>query len=108
VTIDPADFERKLEEVEIGERLLEEYVEMLRLPTLRLDYETLLTERTRTIEDLCTFLGVQRLPLRGVALKNTADNLREAVTNFDELRSRLQGTRYVQMFDEVLPTDRLQ
>lgn len=108
LTIDAVDFERRLEEVEIGERLLEEYVEMLGLPTLSLDYETLLTEPARTIEGLCTFLGVKRLPLRGVALKNTADNLREAVTNFDELRSRLQGTRYVQMFDEVLRTDRLQ
>jgi hypothetical protein len=35
-------------------------------------------------------------------LKITSDNLREAVTNFDELRACYQGTFYENMFDEVL------
>lgn len=107
VRIDATDLAQRLEKVEIGERLLQEYVDTLRLPTLSIDYETVLTDQERTIEGLCTFLGVRRLPLRGTALKNTADNLRDAVSNFDELRSHFQGTRYLQMFDEVLPTDRL-
>ena len=38
----------------------------------------------------------------GQVRKNTNDDLREAVSNFDELRSHYIGTPYEQMFDEVL------
>ena len=38
----------------------------------------------------------------GQVRKNINDDLREAVSNFDELRSHYVGTPYEQMFDEVL------
>jgi hypothetical protein len=35
-------------------------------------------------------------------MKNTSDDLREAILNFDELRDSYSGSRYAHQFDEVL------
>jgi LPS sulfotransferase NodH len=102
LTIDPADFRTRLERDEEGRRLLREYVMGLELPTLSLYYEDLLIDKRNTIDLAVSFLGVQPWPVEGKALKNTSDDLRQAVENFDELRSLYTGTPYETMFDEVL------
>jgi hypothetical protein len=48
------------------------------------------------------FMGVRYLAIKGKTLKNTQDNLRDAIVNFDELRRKYAGTPYEPMFDEVL------
>jgi LPS sulfotransferase NodH len=101
-TIDVAEFERRLERVEKKKRTLESYAKTLELPTLWLNYEDLLVDQRATLERVFSFLGVQSEPVQGGSIKNTSDDLREAVSNFDELRSRYVGTPYEQMFDEVL------
>ena len=60
--------------------------------------------RRPTFGELLAFLGLTPGALEGATLKNTSDDLREAVANFDELRARYVGTRYEAMFDEVLVT----
>jgi hypothetical protein len=45
---------------------------------------------------------VRPQPARARVLKNTHDDLRLAVRNFDELRARYAGTRFEAMFDEVI------
>jgi hypothetical protein len=47
-------------------------------------------------------LGVRSEPVQGAFIKNTSDDLREAVSNIDQLRFYYIGTPYEQMFDEVL------
>jgi LPS sulfotransferase NodH len=101
-TIDVAKFDRWLEQIEKARRALESYVKNMDLPTLWLYYEDLLVDRRATIERVFSFLEVRFEPVQGGSIKNTSDDLREAVSNFDELRSHYIGTPYEQMFDEVL------
>jgi LPS sulfotransferase NodH len=101
-TIDVAKFDRRLEQVEKGKRALESYAEGMELPTLWLNYEDLLVDRRATLDRVFSFLGVRVEPVQGGSIKNTSDDLREALSNFDELRSHYIGTPYEQMFDEVL------
>jgi LPS sulfotransferase NodH len=101
-TIDVAKFDRRLEQVEKGKRALESYAENMELLTLWLYYEDLLVDRRATLERVFSFLEVRFEPVQGGSIKNTSDDLREAVSNFDELRSHYIGTPYEQMFDEVL------
>jgi LPS sulfotransferase NodH len=101
-TIDVVEFSRRLQRLEDEKRRLESYVRSLDLPTLWLDYEDLLAYQRAIFERAFSFLGVQFEPVQGRSIKNTSDDLREAVSNFDELRSHYIGTPYEQMFDEVL------
>jgi LPS sulfotransferase NodH len=100
--IDVAKFDRKLEQVEKGKRALESYAKDMELPTLWLYYEDLLVDRQAALERVFSFLEVRFEPVQGGSIKNTSDDLREALSNFDELRSHYSGTPYEQMFDEVL------
>jgi hypothetical protein len=61
----------------------------------------LLDDQRATLECVFSFLGVQYHPVQGRSIKNTNDNLREVVSNFDELLSYYVGTPYEQMFDEI-------
>ncbi len=101
-TIDLTWFSGSLEEIEEEKRELESYVRDLGVPMLSLYYEDLLVDRQATLERVFSFLGVRFEPVWGRCNKNTNDDLREAVSNFDELRSHYVGTPYEQMFDEVL------
>ena len=102
LTIDPAEFRTRLEQLEKRERVLRDYVMSLELPTLSLYYEDLFVDKRNTIDLVLPFLGVQPQPVEGAALKNTSDDLRQAIENFDELRSLYTGTPYEAMFDEVI------
>jgi len=102
--VDPDEFDGLLREREDLNRDLEEYVRDLRLPTLTLYYEDLLADRDGFINRSLSFIGVPAQPLEAATLKNTQDNLREAVVNFDELRARYAGTHYEPMFDDGIVT----
>jgi hypothetical protein len=99
--VDPAEFEALLAQREAWDRDLEAYASRLELPTLRLWYEDLLADEGAFSDQAVSFLTGTRRPLHGGTLKNTGDDLRTAVLNFDELRRRYAGTRYEPMFDEV-------
>jgi LPS sulfotransferase NodH len=100
--VDLAEFAEFLREREEADAELETYAGRLALPTLKLVYEDLLTDRASSIRRVFEFLRVRWLPVEGKTLKNTSDDLREAVLNFDELRTAYAGTAYEPMFDEVL------
>jgi hypothetical protein len=100
--VDLDEFEALLRERERLDRELEDYAQYLRLPTLSLLYEGLLRDQHDFIRQVFDFLEVQHRPVVGMTLKNTKDNLREAILNFDELRAKYRGSRYEPMFDEVL------
>jgi LPS sulfotransferase NodH len=102
--VDASEFERLLHERERLDAEVGAYAKSLQLPTVDLYYEDLLCDREGFVADVFAFLGVTPMPVQGLTLKNTKDNLREAVVNFHELRSRYSGTRYESMFDEVLVT----
>jgi LPS sulfotransferase NodH len=95
-------FETYLEEREAADDALQAYVEQLQLPTLKIVYEELLVDKDNILSSVFDFLNVTPKPVQEKTLKHTSDNLREVVLNFDQLRSRYQGTPYENMFDEVL------
>jgi LPS sulfotransferase NodH len=99
--VDPDEFDRLIRQREAWDQELETYVNRLALPTLRLWYEDLLLDEDAFFASVLDFLHVKPTPMQGRTLKNTSDDLREVVTNFDELRARYAGTRYAPMFDEI-------
>jgi hypothetical protein len=73
-----------------------------RLPTRFL---TLFSDRTGStffVEALDFYPGAETRPLQASTLKPTSDRLRDAITKFDELRSRYIGPPYEQMSDKVV------
>lgn len=102
--VDPERFATLLREREELDSDLEHYVQALQLPTLTMVYEDLLQDREAFVSRVLNFIGVEDRPLPAATLKNTKDDLREAILNFDELKARYAGTKYEPMFDEVLAT----
>ena len=100
--IDLQQFDQYLVERQQADQALDEYVGGLDLPKIKVDYEDLLVNREMVMYNLFAFIKVRPQQLQGKTLKNTQDNLREIVLNFDDLRSRYAGTSYEPMFDEVL------
>jgi hypothetical protein len=100
--VDPHEFAMKLENNRVRKEALIVYATGLDLPLLRIDYRDLMLEHSATMARVFDHIGVTPLPVAGSTLKNTSDDLRDAVRNFDELRSLYAGTEYEAMFDEVL------
>lgn len=100
--IDPQQFEQYLEERRQADQALDNYAGGLGLPKIKVEYEDLLVNRDRVMKELFAFIKVRPQQLQGKTLKNTQDNLREVVLNFDDLCARYAGTTYEPMFSEVL------
>lgn len=100
--IDPQEFDRFLKHREKMDSELEDYVNQLGLPLLRLSYEDLLVNQDESLDRVFRFLGARPMPVIGRTLKITSDDLRVAIVNFDQLRANYVGTQYEPMFDEVL------
>jgi hypothetical protein len=100
--VDLEQFDEYLRHREKVDTELADYVTSLNLPTLQLYYEDLTTNEEGFLNNVFNFLQVELFPVKGETLKITSDNLAEAIENFDELRSRYVGTKYEEMFDEVL------
>ena len=100
--VDPEEFDTWLRRYDEALVHIKHFADALGQPTLELEYEDLLTAPDPTLERLCTFLGVPCVPMRSSTRKNTNDELRRVVINFDELRARYRESPYGPMFDEVL------
>ena len=102
VRVDVDDFDTRLRAVVAEKDTIVDYVATLRLPSLHVDYEDLLAAPDPTFERVLDFLGVRVTAMAGATVKNTSDDLRDVIENFDEVRTRYVGTPYEAMFDEVL------
>jgi LPS sulfotransferase NodH len=102
VTIDVERFDALLERIARDKQQIVDYAAGLPVPQLHLDYEELLVDHDAAFGRVLDHIGVARRPLEGATLKNTSDDLRDAIVNFDELRARYDGTPYAAMFDEVV------
>jgi len=100
--VDLAQFADYLHEREAADDELQGYVDQLQLPVLKIVYEDLLTDKTSTLEKIFSFLKIPNKAVQEKTIKNTSDDLREVVLNFDELRAHYAGTPYLDQFDEVL------
>lgn len=88
----------------VEKRALDEmaFVVALDLPVLTLFYEDFLCDPSSYFEQIFSFLNVPIREVTGKSFKSTNDDLRLAISNFDELRSQYSGTPYEAMFDEVI------
>ena len=100
--IDSEDLRQEIARREQWDRELEYYVNRYGRPTLRVDYEDLLRNEGEFMARVFDFLSVTPRPVEGKTLKNTSDDLRRAVPNFDSLRAEYVGTPYEAMFNEVI------
>jgi len=100
--VDPEEFDEFLKHRERVDAELENYVDTLALPTLKLFYEDLLADEDAFLDGVFSFLDVPAKLVEGQTLKITSDDLREVILNFDEIRGNYVGTKYEAMFDEVL------
>jgi len=98
---DPELFDRMLRRVVFSQDMLDSFIAYLGAPTLRLEYEELERDRATWFGSICQFLGLPPVePTSGLG-KNTPDDLRAVLLNFDALRAQYRGTPYAMMFEEA-------
>lgn len=102
--IDLDQFDAFLKEREERDRQLNEYVAGLDIPKITVCYEDLLQDRDAMLRQVFEFLNVKWVPVEAKTKKNTKDDLREVIENYDELRARYADTPYDALFDEVIVT----
>lgn len=100
--IDLNEFEELIQEREALDQELNEYVAQLDLPKINICYEDMLQDRDAVLKQVFQFLNVKWFAVKSKTKKNTSDDLRDVIENYDELRAYCEGTRYEEMFDEVL------
>jgi LPS sulfotransferase NodH len=98
---DPEIFDLTLRRVAFAQEMLDAFVTYLGAPTLRLEYEDLVRDRTAWFASVCRFLGLPPAEPTSSLGKNTPDDLRAVLVNVDVLRARYEGTPYAPQFDEV-------
>ena len=97
-----AVFDRALRFVTFDDAMLTAFADYVDGPKLELEYADLLDDQHAWFGSIFDFLGVAALELQSTFKKNTSDDLRQAIPNFDELRARYGDTPYGPMFDEVV------
>jgi LPS sulfotransferase NodH len=98
IFVDPAHFEKRLQGRIERERELAEFIARLGLPVYEIEYDDLLRNEQAVLKGVFDLLGVKNLPTKSSLKKATSDELREAIVNYDELRSHFRGTPYESMF----------
>lgn len=98
--IDVPQFNKWLSGLDAAREQLEQYARSLQLDLLTLHYEDLFYQGESTFARIFDFLGVEAHPLQAECMKNTSDDLRDVVENYDELRSQFTATKYEEMFSK--------
>ena len=104
IQVDIPDFLARIQQLERGQRKLEDYVMSLRQPTVRLNYEAILSHPEREFSRVLAFLGLPINSLEWTIEKNTDDDLAHAVLNFQQLHEALSCTQWFEMFDALRPS----
>ena len=94
------EFDRMLRRVVFDDALLRAYSEYLDARRLVVEYEDLLRDRNAWLQSILEFLEAAPQPLDSSITKNTDDDLRTALVNFDQIRRHYAGTPFAPMFDE--------
>ncbi len=98
---EPDEVEILLQEREKLDQELQTFVEQLNLPTIKVTYENLMSDRDKTLLEIFNFLKVQVKPVETKTIKHTSDNLQDVILNFEELKQNYSGTVYFEMFNET-------
>ena len=99
-SVSKTTLDQRLARREQWDSALDEYYQRLDTPKQRFHYEELIADEAGYLDQLLDFLGADKLRLKPGLLKNTNNDLRQVIANFDELRAAYAGTRYQAMFDD--------
>jgi LPS sulfotransferase NodH len=102
LNISSEDFDRRLQKFVFQHKMLRAYMDWLNVPKLRVEYADLLRDKTAWFGQIFDFLCVTPCDLSSKVRKNSSEQIREMVTNFEELKQKYVGTEFEQMFDEVV------
>ncbi len=99
VVLDPHDCKKDFETVLGREK---EFAELFaEHPGFSISYEEMIAPDTEKIQSLLEFIGVSRRELTTTTRKLGRDDLREAIANFEELRSYFASSPYSKFFDQT-------
>ena len=65
-------------------------------------YEQILIDEKQFFDDIINKLNVPYIDLVTSVYKNTSDDLSKSIANYEELKSRLSDTPYIDDLEEVL------
>ena len=97
-----AQIDREVAVVEARSRRVEVFARSLDMPLAEIVYEEMLADMDAVVARVAAFLGVPHTPAPGYLQKNTPDDLRLALSNFDEIAAHLAGSPYSAMLHEVI------
>lgn len=98
--VTPERFDLALRKVVYEHKTLQAFADYLDLPKLTLEYADLLADREQWFASVFEFLGVEPADLDSDVMKNTDDDLRNVLTNYEELKAYYRGTAFEPMFEE--------
>ena len=104
--IEVEEFDGMLKTVISSHGRLHAYAHSLSVPKLDLEYADLLRDHDGWLRSVFDFLGVEPRELDSRVLQNEPDDLRQALANFEDLKSHYTGTAFDAMFDEVVRGNR--
>jgi len=84
----------RLESVERWDLELREFIYSNQFRVLEISYEELLRSKDSTVNSVCDFLEISRISTDAAVMKNTSDNLEEAIANYDEVIRALSNTKW--------------
>lgn len=93
------DFDKALRFRMQKEETLNAYVTSLRRPVLTISYEALLADREGVFARTFDFIGAAPGPVHSNTVKNTDDDMRKVLLNYDEIRAHYAGSEFEAMFD---------
>jgi hypothetical protein len=95
----PAEFDEALNFRKTKEDELKAFVSSMNYPHIVRYYEDLLDDKPQLFADMFKYFKITPDPLYSEVKKNTSDDMRDTLLNFDDIKAHYQGTPYEEMFD---------
>ncbi len=92
------EFEQALEFRRQKEEELKEFMERITRPLMVRYYEDLLEERDVLFNNIFSYINVPPADLQSNVVKNTDDDMRNILLNYDQIKEHYKGTEYEEMF----------
>ena len=99
--LDLDEFDAKIKWREQIEDWLDGYVRIINNPTLCLCYEDMLIDERNFFTKLYHFIGTKPVDTSSKIIKNTPNDLRKIIVNYDDLLGKYKYTRYESMIIDI-------
>jgi len=97
-SIETEEFKRWFEETNNRSLEIHDYVHNVKRPQLRISYEDLLENHDLVFKRIFDFLDVEPHKMESKLVKNTSDDLKDVLLNYDELKNLYKNTKFEEMF----------